>query len=76
MLVSELIAALSRLPQTAEIRLAEQPSWPFEYEVSRNIVGPFPNADDGSLVCYIAEGEQIAYLNDAAVFALAWDNRP
>lgn len=33
MLVRELIAQLQGLDENAEVRLAQQPSWPFEYDI-------------------------------------------
>ena len=39
MTVSELMEILESQPQDAQVRLASQPSWPFEYNIS-NVAGP------------------------------------
>ena len=57
MTVSDLKDILEGLPDEAEVRLAEQPSWPFEYSV-----GEVQYDEDNNIV-YIGEGQQLDYLS-------------
>lgn len=83
MRVSELIELLQEMPEDAEVRLAQQPSWPFEYSIGTvAAIG----VDDGCVdeyedeggddpaepIVYIGEGTQLAYLPGAASRALGW----
>ena len=71
MTVKELIEALSEYDEEAEVRLASQPSWPFEYGirgvVSTEEIDPAENEDDfgdekdEELIVYVVEGEQLKY---------------
>lgn len=80
--VEELMDRLSEMPPGAEVRLAHQPSWPFEYSVDgwSPVVAVDPSEDDGEgppaeageTVVYIVEGSQIGYLPGAAQAACGW----
>jgi hypothetical protein len=63
--VGELIAALEAFDEEAPVRLAFQPSWPFEHDCGQVA------ADSGGTV-WIAEGDQIGYLPGVARQALGW----
>jgi hypothetical protein len=75
MTVSELIDLLSDYPENAEVRLAHQPHWPFEYSVQAvagaeemweleawNGVAGDEAEDEAPNIVYIAEGTQLGYL--------------
>ena len=83
MTVEELKRELDSMPQDAEVRLAMQPSWPFEYTISSVI--EIVKEDDGSygvsevdeddgpeIVVYLSEGRQIGYLPEAVIEELGW----
>lgn len=69
MTVQDLIIALERYPGDAEVRLAIQPSWPFECSIAgltdnTEIADPDDEGapdDEGVTVVYIAEGSQLGY---------------
>lgn len=63
--VGELIAALEEFDPTLPVRLAVQPSWPFEHAISAEL-----GESDG--VVYIAESSQIGYLSGDAAEAVGW----
>ncbi len=71
MTVCQLISELQWLPDHAEIRLAEQPAWPFEYDLS-GVSGVIstPDAD----VVYLIEGGQLGYLPEEAREELGWES--
>lgn len=88
MTVEQLIEKLSEMPQGAEVRLAQQPKWAFEYSVDNIAHVPAGTLEDGEgLDCedyddgetfskdvvYIGEGHQLGYLPEAAQQALEWD---
>ena len=64
MTVGELIENLQGFEEELEVRLAMQPSWPFEYSIG-DIV------DAGGKV-YIGEYNQEGYLSGEAAEALGW----
>jgi hypothetical protein len=76
MTVRELIDHLSDYDPDAEVRLAHQPEWPFEYSVqsvasaeeAAELREPDPDEDNAAPanVVYIAEGEQLGYLPEFA----------
>jgi len=70
MTVRDLIELLSEFDPNAEVRLAHQPRWAFEYSIS-TVAETEPNADDQTTV-YIAEGNQIGYLPQEAADAIGW----
>jgi len=79
MTISELIYELQRMPQDAEIRLAMQPAWPFEYSIG-GVVLVSSNESEGfddreheeEAIVYLSEGSQIGYLSDEAREELGW----
>jgi hypothetical protein len=86
MKVIELKEALEGLPDEAEVRLAMQPSWPFEYSIGDVIpLEPIeeeldeeekrdddPEFDDTIKVVYLTEGSQLGYLPGNATEAIGW----
>lgn len=76
MLISELIEQLIDIQSTypdAEVRLAMQPAWPFEYsihsvtEVKEEKDTPDRDEDsDPDVIVYLSEGVQLGYLPGAA----------
>ena len=71
--VSELIDELEDCDPEAEVRLATQPSWPFEWSLSINEPGPAVQIDlDGQPVVYLIEGEQLGYLPGSVAEWLGW----
>lgn len=81
MTVIELKEALEGLPDEAEVRLAMQPSWPFEYSI-HDVVPLEPNEEDFDedleedeqpiKVVYLVEGSQLGYLPGDAQEAIGW----
>lgn len=76
MLATDLIAALKSAVCDAgedlEVRLAIQPSWPFEYDISKwSDIAPV-ELEDGSHVVYLPEGTQLNYLPGVARDILGW----
>lgn len=76
MTVIELREALEQMPDEAEVRLAMQPSWPFEYSIMDVIpMEPDeeePEEDDPIRIVYLVEGSQLGYLPAAATEAIGW----
>lgn len=72
MRLSELIEALEDLRETegddCEVRLATQPSWPFECSIGEVQLVEL----DGGNVIYIAVDEQLGYLPGQAAEDLGW----
>lgn len=64
MTVEELIEMLEQFDPEAEVRIASQPSWPMEYELSG------VDATDGAV--FLAEGRQLGYLPHEAAVAVGW----
>jgi hypothetical protein len=68
--VSELIDLLKDYDGDAEVRLATQVDWPFEYTVqsvaSADEMGALRGEEDAPNIVYIAEGEQLGYLPEPA----------
>ncbi len=71
MTVAELIEELKYIDQDAEVRLAQQPNWPFEYEIDSVVEVNGLNDDEESVV-YIGEGSQLGYLPQDAKNMLYW----
>lgn len=59
MTVEELIWFLKDFDPNTEVRLAQQPNWPLQYEISNITL----YEDDGNEYVYITEGEQIGYIS-------------
>jgi hypothetical protein len=82
MTVQELIDALSQMNPNAEVRIAHQPSWPFELSVGSVVSAEDALADPDDEdepeelpnleVVWIGEGSQIGYLPGAVKSALGW----
>ncbi len=69
--VSDLVDQLQQFDPNAEVRLATQPSWPFEWSLSRS--EPAVEVDlDGQPVVYLVQGAQLGYLPGAAHGELGW----
>ncbi|MFJ2752657.1 hypothetical protein [Streptomyces sp. NPDC087297] len=66
MTVSDLIAKLQRMNPEAPVRMASQPTYPFEYTI-----GAVEEDEDGT--CWIAVGEQQGYLSGEARDTLGWN---
>lgn len=69
MTVLELLEALSDLPEDAEVMLAAQPAWPFEYTLGEPVI---VELDDSTSTVYLPEGKQTGYLPGAAARELGW----
>jgi hypothetical protein len=67
MKVKDLIEQLQDCNPEAEVRLACQPRWAFEYSVENNIV----QSEDENCV-YLAEKKQIGYLSSEIASELCW----
>jgi hypothetical protein len=80
MKVAELIELLQGLPDDAEVRIAQQPSWPFEYSITGAVIvgGGFTEDEDedeaasSEPVVYLAEGSQLGYLPGNVSRELGW----
>jgi len=68
MTVIELLEALSDLPEDAQVMLASQPAWPFEYSLGDPVVVDV----EGEPLVYLPEGTQTRYLPGAAARELGW----
>jgi hypothetical protein len=74
MTVSELIMELEQLDPDAEVRLACQQSWPFEYTIkgvtTASAVGKADQDVEDTMddIIYLVEGEQLGYFTSTA-----WD---
>jgi hypothetical protein len=88
MKLNELIETLQQLAQEygdeTEVRLAVQPSWPFEHGIGRIEAVDLNGGEDedegegggagpdANVIVYIGEASQIGYLPGAASRALGW----
>jgi hypothetical protein len=73
--VSDLLEELEQFDPDAEVRLATQPSWPFEWSLSNT--DPAVEVDlDGQPVVYLVEGTQLGYLPAAVRDQLGWQPAP
>ena len=72
MTVGELKELLEDLDDDVDVRLAMQPSWPFEYSIRDSaLIGP-PENEDGKTVLYLAEDRQTRYLPKEVCDELGW----
>ena len=75
MTVGELRELLEGVDDSCEMRIASQPSYPFEYSLERlevveaDIEFPTP---EGRPVVYLVEGSQLGYLAGVAAQAIGW----
>jgi hypothetical protein len=84
--VAELREALEGLDDDMPVRLAQQPSWPFEYRIEAVAICrlvPRQDSTDADLeeVVYLVEGEQARYLPPYVASSIGWqehepDERP
>jgi hypothetical protein len=71
--VSGLIDELEDCDPEAEVRLATQPSWPFEWSLSNREPGPVLQVDlEGQPIVYLVEGEQFGHLPGSVAEELGW----
>ena len=62
--VGELMEILEGMDQDSVVRIAEQPSWPFEYDLNAVVEA------DGKV--WIVEGNQLGYLEGEIKGVLGW----
>ncbi len=75
MTVRDLLDILDGLDDDIEVRVAHQPRWAFEYALTGGAV--METCEENAGILYLAEGEQIGYLPQAAAVAIGWaDERP
>ena len=85
MTIKDLIEELEQMAEfcgeDTEVRLATQPSWPFEYSIGAVAAvnlndddedGVERDGDEEEYVVYIGEGRQLAYLPGIASQELGW----
>lgn len=77
MTLAELIEQLEDLAYSygddVEVRLAQQPNWPFEYSIDSIIEGPEDGPEDAPVTTiYIVEGQQLGYLPNKAAAIIGW----
>ena len=85
MTVRELINLLEDYDENAEVRIAHQPRWPFEYSIGDVVACAGGGEDDDDIddestaasddappVVYIGEGDQLGYLPGSACRELGW----
>lgn len=70
-LAEQLEARVAQDPEFADkdVRIATQPSWPFEHEIKLNYYGEQPENEDA---IYLEEGSQIGYLPDDIREQMDW----
>jgi hypothetical protein len=69
--VSDLLQHLEACDPDAEVRFAQQPTWPFEYAIDPGNPAVEVDLDDGPVV-YLGEGAQLGYLPEPARRQLGW----
>jgi len=69
--VTDLIQELEGCDPDAEVRLAQQPAWPFEYAIDPTNTAVQVDLDSGPVV-YLGEGAQLGYLPQPAREQLGW----
>jgi hypothetical protein len=69
--VTDLIQHLEGCDPDAEVRLAQQPTWPFEYAIDPTNLAVEVDLDDGPVV-YLGEGAQLGYLPHTVRQQLGW----
>jgi hypothetical protein len=70
--VEELMDRLAEMPEDAEVWLAHQPSWPFEYGIDAFNPVVVAKDNDNEDVVYLVEGGQIGYLSGSAAEVIGW----
>ena len=73
-LIEEMEWAIEQNGGDVEVRIASQPSWPFEYTLDTAVTVEVEdkNTDDKEKVVYLAEGSQLGYLNELARSEMGW----
>jgi hypothetical protein len=74
MTVKQLIRYLSDFNEDSEVRLAMQPSWPFEYSIG-TVECSFDEDENGEEMLetvYLAEGRQLGYLPGEVTDKIGW----
>ncbi len=69
--VTDLIQQLEACDPDAEVRLASQPAWPFEYAIDPTHAAEEVELDDTSVV-YLGEFAQLGYLPEVVRHQLGW----
>jgi hypothetical protein len=69
--VTDLLQAFEACDPDAEVRLASQPAWPFEYAIDQSNVAVEVELDDTPVV-YLDEGAQLGYLPEPVRHQLGW----
>jgi hypothetical protein len=69
--VTDLTQDLEGCDLDAEVRLAHQPAWPFEYAIDPTNTAVQVDLDGGPMV-YLGEGAQLGYLPEPARQQLGW----
>jgi hypothetical protein len=69
--VTDLIQHLEDCDPDAEVRLAQQPTWPFEYAIDPTNPTVQVELDDGPVV-YLTEGAQLGYLPQVVRQQFGW----
>lgn len=80
MTVGDLLDILEGLDENAEVRIAHQPAWAFEYEINDVVpVEPMDEEDvadryngNGATVVYLVDGRQLGYLPSEAAHQIGW----
>jgi hypothetical protein len=70
--VVELIEELEACDPDAEVRIAQQPAWPFEYAIDPANAAVQVQSGDDEPVVYIGEGAQLGYLPGTVREHLGW----
>ena len=68
--VTDLRQALEACDPDAEVRLASQPAWPFEYAIDST--NPAVEVEGDTPVVYLGEGAQLGYLPEPVRHQLGW----
>ncbi len=73
-LIEELEEMAGEFGDDCEVRIAHQPSWPFEYGIGEIVADVSADEEEapGSAVIYIGEKDQIGYLPGSASRLLGW----
>jgi hypothetical protein len=69
--VTDLIHELEGCDPDAEVRIAQQPAWPFEYAIDLSNAAVEVDVD-GTSVVYLGQGAQLGYLPEPARQQLGW----
>lgn len=69
MTVGDLLDLLDGFDEDVEVRLAQQPSYPLEYELGG---AESVEDEDGVEVLYLIEGDQLGYLPHGVSEAIGW----